>query len=147
MRSINFIVSLVLAFSCSLSCAQPKEAAQVEFGVYWQQFHKAWVEKDFTQMQSLCRLPITVKGVMDGMKPQKITTKNFNEKLTHIMQEPSDELKNGKLVTTSVYEKIKSIENPKDLYSDDTHMRVEDLEFEKINGSWKLTGLYSDSVQ
>lgn len=88
-----------------------------------------------------------MRGVVDGIKPQKLTTKEFNSRFAQIMQEPSDELKDGKLVTTSVYEKIKSIEKPKDPSNDGIHMRIEDLEFEKINGSWKLTSLYSDSVQ
>ncbi|HMW72347.1 MAG TPA: hypothetical protein PKD17_11025 [Cellvibrionaceae bacterium] len=135
-----------LVTSLLLGCAIAKEPAPSDFAIYWANFHKAFIDKDFKKIQDLSVTSILLRGAVDGIKPKKLSAQDFDKTFSAILATEVSEYQGEKRVVQSTYEKIKSISTPK-IEQDPARQRVEGFVFKKENGQWKLAEIYWDELE
>ncbi len=144
---INRILLVLFLFLVGfINIAHATEASTDSFKIYWQEFHQAFVAKDFGKLQSLSAPVITIRGVVDGIKPKKIQAKEFEKTLAAIMQTSVREYQGDKLVSLTTYEKVKALANPK-LDESPNRQWIDDFVFTKEKTGWKLQEIYWQELQ
>lgn len=129
-----------------IGCALAKEPNNAAFEAYWSEFHKAFIDKDFKKIQALSAATITLRGAVDGIKPKKLTAKDFDKTFAAILATEVSEYQGEKHITQTTYEKIKSIAKPTP-EDDPKRQRIEGFVFVNDKGAWKLTEIYWDELE
>lgn len=136
----------VFLFLGLINSCKATETAQNSFKSYWLEFHQAFVTKDYKKLQSLSAPTITLRGAVEGIKPKKIQPKDFEKTLAAIMTTSVREYQGDKLVSLTVYEKVKSLVDPK-LEASPDRQWIDDFVFTKEKGEWKLKEIYWEELE
>jgi len=110
------------------------------FGCFWTNFQKAVVSNDFQKLIKLTKFPLKARGPQDEDKIVKYKESEFNIVFQTFLKEDT-ELDLTELDLIKKLEKFDST-NTKDFAIYKNGARVGEMEFNKIDGQWKLTFLY-----
>jgi hypothetical protein len=146
MQTYRILFVLFLFLVGFAKIANAAEPSADSFKIYWQEFHQAFVAKDFGKLQSLSAPVITIRGVVDGIKPKKIQAKDFEKTLAAIMETSVREYQGEKLVSLTTYEKVKALANPK-LDESPNRQWIDDFVFTKERTGWKLKEIYWEELE
>lgn len=115
--------------------------ADTSFGVFWGNFQKAVVNKDFQTVIKLTKFPLETKGPQDEDKIVKYNESEFDIVFQTFLKENTD-------TVLTEFDLIKKLErfdptNKKDfsIYKDE-EVSVGEMVFRQNNGEWKLVFLY-----
>lgn len=134
--SKRIILAIFLCFSVSCSAATP----ETDFQGYWDQFSAASLSNDYPALSKLIRFPLEIRGVDDSspieMYSKDQLNKIFPKLLSQIVLTPhGDELLETPLIELMKKKKLS-------INKLDKSARVEQFEFEFIQGKWYLVRAY-----
>lgn len=111
-----------------------------EFETFWKKLHTAIVKKDYPAVSQLTEFPLVVKKSLTDTSVQSVSREEFAKFFNAYLQLPvSGDLVNkyGLLCARKALS-----EDDMALVTDDS-ASVEDFEFQKVNGQWKLVYVYA----
>jgi hypothetical protein len=131
-----FLVIFVLG---SISCsAGPAES---DFQSYWTKFRAASLALDYTTLATLTKFPLEVKGVDDSIPIKKYEKAQLNTIFSKLISQPVFQYKGNDVIETTLKELVAKQEKV-EYKATDAQIRVEQFEFQLINGKWLLVRAY-----
>jgi len=140
------IFLLILLFGQLTFSAEASQIGDVkEANQFWTAFRRAVLNSKLNQVISLTRFPFEIRGQADWMPVKYYKPGNFRPIFEEVMESPVSILSNGNFVEKSMIEIIieKKTITAKDWLTP-KFIRIEDLEFQRIDGNWRFTGAYLD---
>ncbi|HVK99353.1 MAG TPA: hypothetical protein VM553_06040 [Dongiaceae bacterium] len=131
-------LGLLFTLFFTLSCSA---AADVDFQSFWTQFRKAALASDYTALEKMSKMPLEVKGVDDSMPSQQLDSAKLKQVFPALLAQKiyryeGDEL--SELTLRQVLEQTSSVK----AQADAKDARVEQFEFAKTDGQWRLIRAY-----
>jgi len=116
-----------------------------DFLDFWEKLRASTKDANLEQLIPLVQFPFAINGEHDDMPVLKVNKQQFAKIWPLLMQQENYDMRdNGKLV--SWYSK--SIFSKADAFAEQTlntkSNSIANLDFEKLNGVWKLNGAYAD---
>jgi hypothetical protein len=111
--------------------------------IFWRDFRKAILTQNNTQIISMTRFPLTVRGVSDNDPVKHVGKKAFIGVFRKILVQAVTVVSGDKFVTETMLDILQKKEQlqPRD-YLTKEQIRVEQFLFQRINGRWLLTTAY-----
>jgi len=117
------------------------------FVTFWEKFRKAVIVMDSVELKQLAIFPLTVKGYQDWDPTIKVEKNNFMKYFNKCLNEQTviDKISGTNL---DHIKRLSEIKKSEEFGVNDVNLkwqRVGNMEFEKINSTWKLTQIYTDT--
>ena len=130
---------MLVCFSLGCSASLSSER---DFQLFWSKFKAASLANDYSTLEKMIHFPLQVKGVVDDM-PIESYSKNELRKIYPklMMQTVSHYDGADKFIDMSFADLIKTIDKV-NVGVDDKYIRVEQFEFDLIDGRWYLVSAY-----
>lgn len=136
-------LSLTLCLLLLGGKAQRPEPALKEFEAFWKKLYVAIVKKDYQAVSQYIEFPLVVKKSLADTSVQTVNKEEFGRFFNIYLALPAKETYNNK------YELLRARKSLNDedlsLLSDDS-ATIEDFEFQKIDGQWKLVYIYATNT-
>ena len=138
---MQLIKNLILAlfFIASVSCnAEPPKS---DFQPFWNKFKAASLANDYTTLATLIKFPLEIKGVDDSVPVKKYEKAQLNTIFPKLLSQPVFLPKDNDVVETTLRETLTKTEKV-EYKPTDKEIRVEQFQFQLINGNWLLVRAY-----
>lgn len=111
-----------------------------EFEIFWKKLYTAIVKKDYQVISQCTEFPLVVKKSLTDTAVQTITREDFASFFDDYLELPV----NGEFVNKYGLLRARKTLNEDDisLVTDDS-ASIEDFEFQKVGGRWKLVYVYA----
>ena len=134
-KNLILIVSLATSISCS---AKPPPS---DFQSFWSIFRAASLANDYTTLITLTKFPLEVKGVDDSVPVKKYEKAQLNTIFPKLLSQPVFLPKDNDVVETTLRETLTKTEKV-EYKPTDKEIRVEQFQFQFIDGKWLLVRAY-----
>lgn len=134
------LLSLILCLLILGGKAQRPEPVVKEFETFWKKLYTAIVRKDYQAMMNYIEFPLVVKKSLRDTAVQTITREEFARFFNVYLNMPANDSFPSKYELLRARKSLS--EDDLSLLSDDS-ATVEDFEFQKIEGQWKLVYVYA----
>jgi len=138
------LLSLILCLILLGGKAQKSDPASKEFEAFWKQLYTAIVKKDYQAVSQFIEFPLVVKKNLTDASVQTVNQEEFGKFFTIYLNLPGKEIYNNKYELLRARKSLS--EDDLSLLSDDS-ATIEDFEFQKIEGQWKLVYIYATDGQ
>ena len=123
----------------SVSCTA--EPIQSDFQPFWNKFRAASLANDYATLATLTKFPLEVKGVDDSVPDEKYKKEQLSAIFPNLMSQPVFLPKDNDVVETNLREALTKTEKV-EYKNTDKEIRVEQFQFQLINGKWLLVRAY-----
>jgi hypothetical protein len=131
----SILVILLLQISSICFC----QTADKSFVDFWKVFRNAALKNDYKSLDSFTKFPLIVKGTLDSDPIKKFNRDKFQFVFKNYLKQDNanmsgtdlDDIQSKKVISNSDF---------KDAVKNE--IRISDMVFEKVKGSWKLILLY-----
>ena len=123
----------------SISCTA--ESPQSDFQPFWNKFRAASLANDYATLATLTKFPLEVKGVDDSIPIRKYEKAQLNTIFPKLMSQPVLLPKDNDVVEKNLREVLTKTEKV-EYNNTDKEIRVEQFQFQLINGKWLLVRAY-----
>ena len=123
----------------SVSCTA--ESIQSDFQPFWNKFRAASLANDYATLATLTKFPLEVKGVDDSVPDEKYKKEQLSAIFPNLMSQPVFLPKDNDVVETNLREALTKTEKV-EYKNTDKEIRVEQFQFQLINGKWLLVRAY-----
>jgi hypothetical protein len=131
MLSIAAFCIIRLTIQPALASSEPGRGG--DFGVFWQKFRGAVLEKNWQMLGQMCNFPVTVKGVLDSDPVYRIGRREFPKVFDRFLRE-------GVFASN---EELEFIRNSTKFVDDGrSARRVDEMIFRKTAKGWLLDTFY-----
>lgn len=137
-------LSLILCLLLLGGKAQKSDPALKEFETFWKKLYTAIVKKDYQAISQFIEFPLVVKKNLTDASVQTVNQEEFGKFFTIYLNLPGKETYNNKYELLRARKSLS--EDDLSLLSDDS-ATIEDFEFQKIEGQWKLVYIYATDGQ
>jgi hypothetical protein len=137
MRGIGFhraLIALVLVAIAAVRCASAEQPA-ADFPGFWTQFRRAVLADDMPRVMSMARLPVEVRGPMDGDPVEHLGKEQFPAAFHRLLEQ--DAGMRPEPETLRAYVQRRAAER-----AAAGTARVANLAFEQVDGRWWLVRMY-----
>lgn len=134
------LLSLIMCLLLLGGKAQGPDPALKEFENFWKKLYIAIVEKDFQTISEYIEFPLVVEKNPADTSVRTIRKEEFGKFFTIYLNLPVNETYHNKYELLRARKTLN--ENDLSLLSDDS-ATIEDFEFQKIDGQWKLVYIYA----
>lgn len=134
------ILSLFLCLSLLCGRAQSADPAFKTFESFWKKFHTAIMDKDFQRLSTFTAFPLVVKKDIHDTAVQTIRREDFAAFFRQYLDMPAGGDHPDKYAMLRVHKAL--TEEDEEMMSEDS-ATIEDFEFEKVDGAWKLVYIYA----
>jgi len=119
---------------------------ETNFLEFWKHFRAAVLERKWEQIQSCTEFPLKTHGELDWSPQGEVTESKFQRLFEKFLAQRVFVTKaDGQLAQLSLEEQIRNLVSPpKEEPSSRNWARVEDMQFRRTTGGWKLYLLYLD---
>ncbi|WP_157962749.1 hypothetical protein [Chitinophaga deserti] len=133
--------ALIMCLILLVGKAQQASAPEVkEFELYWKKVHAAIMKKDYTAVSRFIEFPLVVRKSISDTAVTTVDAKEFANFFSAYLDMPARD---------SFINKYGLLKNRRDLNDDDKSMiseesaTMEDFEFQKVDGQWKMVYVYA----
>ncbi|HMU66709.1 MAG TPA: hypothetical protein PKE57_06180 [Cellvibrionaceae bacterium] len=147
MNIFSLLVKTFILLVLIGGCATAKEPDNSSFNEFWGQFRQVLLDKDFKKIQSLSANPITLRGVVDGIKPQKLPSQDIEKTLPKILEGRTSYMEAGKIIDLTNYDFVKRTSEPKLDVNSPNWQRVDNFVFIKDKTGWKLKEIFWEEME
>lgn len=117
----------------------------IAFNKFWNRFRQAVLKYDTLKVKAMVNFPLKVRGNEDMDPLLNIQSKNFSG-IWDVFLKRETTYYNGKMETN--LEHIKRVNSDEHTgQSAENWQRMGDMQFERLNGQWKLVLIYLDTKQ
>jgi hypothetical protein len=164
---LSFVI-ILFVFTCSCKSKEPNKNESLsitekehlknentdngfeneEFEDFWKRFRNDIINSDYANLQRKVILSFTVKGFQDIDPILELKEEDFKYVFNLFLNEHLifDEELDTHLKFIKHYENIYEVTRPRLIvYENQDFVRVEYIEFEKVDSEWKLTRIYMDT--
>jgi len=135
------LLSLAMCLFLLVVKAQPASAPEVkEFEAFWKKLYTAIVEKDYNAICSYTAFPLVVKKDLSDTAVLIIDRQEFPHFFSIYLNMPADEEFINKY---GLLRARKSLSEDDKTMVDENSATIEDFEFQKVEGEWKLVYVYA----
>jgi len=134
-KNLILIIFLMVSVSCTA------EPIQSDFQPFWNKFRAASLANDYATLATLTKFPLEVKGVDDTVPDEKYKKEQLNTIFPKLMSQPVFLPKDNDVVETNLREALTKTEKV-EYKNTDKEIRVEQFQFQLINGKWLLVRAY-----
>lgn len=131
---------LVCIFTLSTAIGQTPDKEQ-SFELFWIKFRNAVLTEDYPSLNKLVKFPLEVKGVDDETPANFYVQGELAEIFPKLLDQVVYNYEKEDLEENSLRELIRKKEVIT-IATNKTHHRVDQFEFQNINGQWMLTRAY-----
>lgn len=132
-------LAILVCFSLGCSAALPPER---DFQLFWNKFKAASLANDYPALEKLIHFPLEVKGVVDDIPIEKYGKNDLRKIFPKLMMQTVSHYDGAdKFIDMPFADLIKTIDKV-DAAVEDKHIRVEQFEFDLIDGKWYLVSAY-----
>jgi hypothetical protein len=131
---------LVGIFTISIAMGQVPDKGQ-SFELFWVKFRDAALAEDYPSLNKLVKFPLEVKGVDDETPASFYSHGELAEIFPTLLDQIVYNYEQENVEENSLRELVRKKEVIK-ISPDKTHHRVDQFEFQKVNGQWMLTRAY-----
>lgn len=131
--------------SAAAAPAKATQTSDMQAQRFWADFAAAVARNDVQALQGMTHLPLRVRGEMDGDPVRKVGRQRLARTLSEVLDQPvyTTPPEGGALVRRPLRQVIAAMpELPVQAWLTPTTFRVEQLEFERLQGHWKLVLVY-----
>ncbi len=111
-----------------------------EFETFWKKLYTAIVKRDFQLVSQCTEFPLVVKKSLSDTAVQTIRKEEFVRFFSNYLELPANETFGNKYSLLKARKALS--EDDISLVTDDS-ATIEDFEFQKVNGQWKLVYVYA----
>jgi hypothetical protein len=152
-------IAVFICFSCktnkspttreAIKLEIEKEIDESDFRTYYIEFRKSLMENDKNKLIKLSLFPLDVWGFEDQDPKTRINQEDFIVKLNESVSfgVDYDVLNNESISTLDLFKMNESIDKINTIQNGDTLISVGLLDFAKIDKSWKLIRIYTDTKE
>ncbi|MBO9152716.1 hypothetical protein ACFOTA_10895 [Chitinophaga sp. GCM10012297] len=135
------LLSLAMCLCLLVVKAQPASAPEVkEFEVFWKKLYTAIVKKDYNAVSQYIEFPLVVKKNLADNTVQTIGRQEFPRFFSGYLDMPAkDEFVNK----YGLLRARKALSEDDKTMVDEDSATIEDFEFQKVDGEWKLVYVYA----
>lgn len=135
------LLSLATCLFLLVVKAQPASAPEVkEFEVFWKKLYTAIVKKDYNAVCQYIEFPLVVKKSLADTSVQTIGRQEFPGFFSGYLNMPAkDEFINK----YGLLRARKTLSDDDKTMVDEDSATIEDFEFQKVGGEWKLVYVYA----
>ncbi len=133
--------ALIMCLILLVGKAQQASAPEVkEFELYWRKVHAAIMKKDYPAVSRFIEFPLVVRKSISDTAVTTVDAKEFANFFSGYLDMPARD---------SFINKYGLLKNRRDLNDDDKSMiseesaTMEDFEFQKVDGQWKMVYVYA----
>lgn len=138
---MSLMLKRILFFILILSSGCMADNSEKNFQLYWTEFRTAALAADYEKLEKLTRFPLEVKGVDDSMPSVQYKKEDFQGVFKKIMAQPIYQLREDDLIETTMRAVVDKMDVvPEEITGEER--RVEQLEFQNIEGRWFLVSAY-----
>ena len=138
---MQIIKNLILIFSLAISVSCSAESPQSDFQPFWSKFRAASLANDYATLATLTKFPLEVKGVDDSVAVKKYQKEQLNTIFPKLISQTVFLPKDNDVVETKLREVLTKTEKV-EYKTTDKEIRVEQFQFQLINGKWLLVRAY-----
>ncbi|UYQ93000.1 hypothetical protein MKQ68_23245 [Chitinophaga horti] len=135
-KSILALCAFLLLFA---GFAKSGDTAPKDFESFWKKLHTAIIKKDYTTISQFVEFPLVVEIRKNDSNVQTVKADGFREFFNDYLSRPSDDM--------TRYEALRAKKqlSEEDLtLINDGSATIDDMEFQKIGGHWKLVYIYAE---
>jgi hypothetical protein len=147
MKFFNLLARTFILLTIIGGCATAKEPDDTSFNQFWGQFRQALLDKNFKQLEKLSANSITLRGVVDGIKPQKLLPQEFEKTLPNILKGRTSYMEAGKIIDLTNYDFVRLTREPKLDTNSPNWQRVDNFVFVKDKTGWKLKEIFWEEME
>jgi hypothetical protein len=142
MQSALLALCAVVVYAVPAGAAEP----EINFAQFWTRFRAAVLQRKWDEIKSYTQFPLKTHGVLDGSPKRKITESRFQTHFERFLTQRTFESNDDdERITISQEEKIRRRTSPyNNIPASHDWARVEDMQFHRRMGGWKLSLIYSD---
>ncbi len=135
------LLSLAMCLFLLVVKAQPASAPNVkEFEAFWQKLYTAIVDKDYEAISRYTAFPLVVKRDLSDTAVLTVDRQEFPRFFSIYLNMPADEEFINKY---GLLRARKSLSDDDKTMVDENSASIEDFEFQKMDGEWKLVYVYA----
>lgn len=131
--------------SAAAAPAKATQSSDTQAQRFWAEFAAAVARDDVQALQGMTHLPLRVRGEMDSDPARKVGRQRLAQTLGEVLDQPvyTTPPEGGAMVRRPLRQVITAMpELPVQAWLTPTIFRVEQLEFERLRGHWKLVLVY-----
>ncbi|WP_295126647.1 hypothetical protein [uncultured Chitinophaga sp.] len=133
------ILSL-FAFLCLLvGNARSGDTEPKDFESFWKKLHSAIIKKDYTTLSQFVEFPLIVEGNREASGTQTVKKDGFPEFFSGYLSRTSEDMTRYDLLRAK-----KELSEEDLTLINDGSATIDDMEFQKIDGRWKLVYIYAN---
>lgn len=133
------ILSLCACLLLFVGTAQSTDTEPRDFAAFWKKLHVAILKKDYSAISQYVEFPLVVEVKKNDGTVQTIKKESFPEFFNAYLSRTSDDLTRYELLRAK-----KQLSEEDLTLINDGSATIDDLEFQKIDGQWKLVYIYAD---
>jgi hypothetical protein len=134
------LLSLAMCLLLLVGKAQRTSEPELkEFEAFWKKFYTALVKKDYQSVSGFIEFPLVVKKSLTDTAVQTIGKDEFAHFFNDYLELPAKEEFANKYNLLRARKLLS--DDDKSMVSDDA-ATIEDFEFQKVDGKWKLVYVY-----
>ena len=140
---MNMKKNILIIFLIHISIISFGQKVDSSFVRYWKIFRESVLDSDFKKLDSLTQFPLIVRGTLDS-DPEKYIGINKFKKVFRVYLKQANAFYSATDLNDIKEKEQLSVKDFRYLWKN--QMSVDDLEFEKIKGHWKLTLIYINTA-
>ncbi|RPD40239.1 hypothetical protein [Chitinophaga barathri] len=135
------LLSLAMCLCLLVVKAQPASAPEVkEFEAFWKKLYTAIVKKDYNAVCQYIEFPLVVKKSLADTSVQTIGRQEFPGFFSVYLEMPA---KDDFINKYGMLRARKALSEDDKTMVDEDSATIEDFEFQKVDGQWKLVYVYA----
>lgn len=138
---MRFFLGCFLSFFLMSSIACQASNQNQPFDAFWKEFRNAVLTEDYPSLNKLVKFPLEVKGVDDETPANFYVQGELAEIFPKLLDQVVYNYEKEDLEENSLRELIRKKEVIT-IATNKTHHRLDQFEFQNINGQWMLTKAY-----
>lgn len=121
------------------TAARSGDSGPKDFVAFWKKLHNAIIKKDYNSISQFVEFPLVVELKKENGSVETVKPENFRDFFNRYLSREHEEI--------SRYEELRA---KKELSEEDLTLindgsaTIDDMEFQKIGGAWKLVYIYAE---